>query len=92
MATPDNIPDPKFFSGKPLKHFVRTFLEQTIDAEWRATCMKDSFLSDWLQQFHLGFQIDYMVVAGHLDKEELIKMANDIRATYDWSIKHDELE
>jgi len=72
-----------------LKHFVRTFLEQTIDAEWRATCMKDSFLSDWLQQFHLGFQIDYMVVAGHLDKDELIKMANDIRAKYDWSIKND---
>ena len=92
METKVDMPDIKFFAGKPLKHFVRTFLEQTIDAEWRATCKGDSFLNDWLQQFHLGFQINYMVVAGHLDKEELIKMANGIRATYDWSIKHDELE
>ncbi|MAH42563.1 hypothetical protein CL614_02460 [archaeon] len=86
MATEVNIPHPKFFSGKPIKHHIRTFLEQTIDAEWRATCLNDPSFSDWLQQFHLGFMINYMIVAGHFDKEDIITWSNEIRSGYDWKV------
>jgi len=84
MPTPINIPNEKFFKGKPLYHFIRTYLEQTIDAEWKATCLGDATYSQWLDNFHLGFQLDYMVVAGHITKAELIDMANGIRSEYDW--------
>jgi len=90
MSTPISIPNDKFFQGKPMYHFIRTYLEQTIDAEWKATCCGDSTYSEWLDQFHIGFQLDYMVVSGHINKDELIDMANTIRATYDWNIQHND--
>ena len=87
MATPiDKLPHPKFFNGKPMHHHLRTFLEQTIDAEWRATCMKDSSMVEWLDKFNLGFMIEYLIVSDYFTKEEVVELANSIRATYDWKI------
>jgi|TARA_B100001564_G_C20621917_1_gene662784 hypothetical protein len=82
------LPHPKFFNGKPIYHHLRTFLEQTIDAEWRATCLKDSTMADWLNQFNLGFMVDYLINANYFTKDEVVSLSNEIRSNYDWNISN----
>ena len=84
----EGLPHPKFFNGKPVYHHMRTFLEQTIDAEWRATCLKDTTIADWLNQFHLGFMVDYLINAKYYTKEEIVELSNEIRSKYDWTIQN----
>ena len=81
-------PPENTFSGKVIPNFVKGYLRMKIDAEWRATCLKDHSFYDWMiSTFNWEHTIRYLIITQKIEARELEEWESEIRGRYDWSQK-----